>query len=51
MDMIGEFVRRMIGEVMFVIDWALRNWTVTLFVLVALIYWAGRQQRLDRHHL
>jgi hypothetical protein len=51
MNMIWEFTRRLSLELIRVIDWAVRNWAVTLFVLVALIYWAGRQRRLDRHHL
>jgi hypothetical protein len=29
----------------------LSNWTVTMIVFIVMIYWAGRQQRLNRHHL
>jgi hypothetical protein len=51
MDMIGKFASRLSSELMGFIDWALRNWAVGGIFLVALIYWAGRQRRLDRHHL
>jgi hypothetical protein len=51
MDMIGKFANRLSAELMGFIDWALRNWAVAGIFLVALIYWAGRQRRLDRHHL
>lgn len=33
------------------IDWAITNWEITMIVLIVLIYWAGRQRRVDRHHL
>ena len=33
------------------IDWALTNWVITIVMIAALIYWAGRQRRLNRHHL
>jgi hypothetical protein len=51
MDIIGEFVRQLFWELNPIIDWALRNWAVTMLILVGLIYWAGRQRRLHRHHL
>jgi len=51
MDMIGEFVRRLFVELRPLTDWALRNWSVTMIALVALIYWSVRQKRLRRHHL
>ncbi len=51
MNMIGEFVKRMIGELAQFVDWSLRNWTVTMIVLIVMIYWAGKQRRLNRHHL
>ena len=51
MNMIGEFAKRIIGELAQVIDWSLSNWTVTMIVLVTMIYWAGKQRRVNRHHL
>ena len=51
MDMIGEFVSRLFVELRPLTDWALRNWSVTMIALVALIYWSVRQKRLRRHHL
>ena len=51
MDMIGKFASRLSSDFMGLVDWALRNWAVAVIVLVALIYWAGRQRRLDRRHL
>ena len=51
MNMIGEFAKRIIGELAQFVDWSLSNWTVTMIVFIVMIYWAGRQQRLNRHHL
>jgi hypothetical protein len=51
MDMIGEFVGRLFWELRPFIDWLLRHWALTMIILAALIYWAGRQRRLDRHRL
>jgi len=47
MNMIGEFAKRIIGELAQFIDWSLSHWAVT----VTMIYWAGKQRRLHRHHL
>jgi len=33
------------------IDWAITNWEITMIVLIVLIYWAGRQRRLNRNTL
>jgi len=51
MDVIGEFAERLFLVLKPVIDWALGNWAATMIVLVMLIYWAGKQKRLNRHHL
>ena len=51
MDKIGEFAARLFLELKPLLDWAVRNWAVTFIVLVVLIYWAGRQKRLNRHQL
>ncbi len=51
MDIIGEFVKRLFFELNPILDWLVRNWALTLVLLVAMIYWAARQKRLDRHHL
>jgi hypothetical protein len=51
MNMIGAFTNQLSWELIKVIDWALRNWAVTMIVLIMLIYWAGRQRRINRHHL
>jgi len=51
MDLIGTFARRLIGQFFWLLDWAVRNWYFTMLILIALVYWAGRQRRLDRHHL
>ena len=51
MDMIGKFAGWISSELMGFIDWSLKNWAVAAIILLALIYWAGRQRRLDRHHL
>lgn len=50
MNVIGEFAKRIIGDVVWAIDWSLSNWLVTAIVLAAMIYGAGRQRRLGRHH-
>ena len=51
MDMIGEFAGRLFLELKPIIDWSLANWAVTMIVLVMMIYWAGKQRRLNRHRL
>jgi hypothetical protein len=51
MDIIGKFAAQLISELRWLLDWAVGNWIVTLAVLVILIYWAGRQRRLNRHRL
>jgi len=51
MNMIGEFAKRIIGALVQFIDWSLSHWAVTVIVLVTMIYWAGKQRRLPRHHL
>jgi hypothetical protein len=51
MDKIGEFAARLFLELKPLLDWAVGNWAVTSIVLVILIYWAGRQKRLNRHQL
>ena len=51
MDIIGKFAARLIADLTWLLQWAITNWIITLAILVLLIYWAGRQRRLDRHHL
>ena len=51
MSMIGEFAKRIIDELARFIDWSLSHWIVTVIVLVTMIYWAGKQRRVNRHHL
>ena len=48
MDLIGEFAARLYYTLRPLTDWALRNWLPTMAILVALIYWAGRQHRSRR---
>jgi hypothetical protein len=50
MNMIGEFAKRIIDELARFIDWSLSHWAVTMIVLVTMIYWAGKQRRVNRHH-
>lgn len=47
-DIIGEFAARLYLKLRAITEWALRNWLPTLTILVGLIYWAGRQQRMYR---
>jgi hypothetical protein len=51
MDKIGELTTRIFLDLKPVLDWAVRNWAITLIALAILIYWAGRQKRLNQHHL
>ena len=47
-----EFVaRQLTWQFARVIELALQNWAITMTLLVAAIYWAGKQRRLNRHHL
>jgi len=45
MDIIRELVERLILELRPLLDWAIRNWALTLVLVVIMIYWAGRQRR------
>ena len=47
-DIIREFVRRLISELSPILDWAIRNWALTLVVLFVMIYWAGRRRARHR---
>ena len=51
MNLIEFFTRQLTWQFVHAIDWAIRNWAVTMLLLVALIYWAGKQRKLNRHHL
>lgn len=51
MNIFESFSRELTWQFLRMIDWALRNWAITMMLIVALIYWAGRQRRLNRHHL
>ena len=49
MEKIGEFAARLFLEARPLLDWAVGNWAITTLALVLLIYWGGKQKRLDRH--
>ena len=49
MDIIRELFERLFWELRPLLDWAIRNWALTLVLVVIMIYWAGRQRR-TRHH-
>lgn len=49
MDIIGRVTRELTWELVTVIDWALRNWAITMGILMLLIYRTGKQRRLKRH--
>ena len=51
MNVIGEFAKRIVGDMVWAIDWSLSNWAITAIVLIAMLYGAGRQRRLGRYHL
>ncbi|HXG49807.1 MAG TPA: hypothetical protein VNN77_00175 [candidate division Zixibacteria bacterium] len=51
MDIIGEYLRRLLWELSPYLDWAIRHWPLTFGVVVVGVYLAGRHKRLDRHRL
>ena len=51
MNIFEIFFRQLTWQFVHLIDWALRNWAITMVLLAGLIYWAGRQRKLNRHHL
>lgn len=51
MNVIGNLFQLATWAFVHMIDWALNNWAVTMLFLATLIYWAGRQRRLNRHQL
>ena len=50
MDMFLYFVRRLFFDLKPWLEWALRNWGVTIVLLVVLIYLARRRRHLSRYH-
>ena len=48
MDIIGEFAARLYLELRPITEWAIRNWLLTLAILIGLIYWAGGKHRVHR---
>ena len=51
MNILELVIRQLLWQFARVIDLALQNWAITMTVLIAAIYWAGKQRRLNRHHL
>jgi hypothetical protein len=51
MDVFRKFAEQLVRELIGWFDWAITHWSITIMVLALLIYWAGRQRRLHRHHL
>jgi hypothetical protein len=51
MNLLEQLTQQLTWQFVHAIDWALSNWAFTMALLVGLIYWAGRQRRLNRHHL
>ena len=49
MNIISRFTRELTWEFVAVLDWALRNWAIPAALLMLLIYWAGKQRRINRH--
>jgi hypothetical protein len=49
MDIIRELAQRLILELSPLLDWAIRNWALTLVLLIVMIYWGGRQHRARNH--
>jgi hypothetical protein len=43
--------RQLTWQFVHAIDSAIQNWPITMLALVGLIYWAGRQRKLDRNRL
>ena len=50
MDMFLYFFRRLFFELRPWLEWALRNWGVTIVLLLALLYLARRHRRLSRYN-
>jgi len=51
MDVFRKFAEQLLHDIIGWFDWAVSNWSITIVVLAILVYWAGRQRRLDRHRL
>jgi hypothetical protein len=50
MDLFWEFLRHFFWQVNPLINWALKNWAITLVTLVLLIRWAGNARRGIKHY-
>jgi hypothetical protein len=49
MNMIGEFANRIFGGLGPIFDWALNNWSITMMIIIMMIYRSGKQRRLHQH--
>lgn len=49
MDLIQEFARGLYRELVPILLWALKNWAVTMAIILIVLYWARKNSRANRH--
>jgi len=50
MDVIDFIAARVPLDFKLFVEWAVRNWALTMIALALLIYWTGHQRRSNRRH-
>jgi hypothetical protein len=51
MNVLENFARHFLWEIVRIIDMALQNWAITMVILIVFILGAGRQRKRKQRHL
>jgi hypothetical protein len=48
MDLMREYAGGLYWELTSILNWAVKNWAVTMAVILVVIYWARKNSRANR---
>lgn len=51
MNVMENFARQLVWEIVRIIDMAVQNWAITMLILIVFILGAGRQRKRKQRHL
>ena len=51
MNVMENFARQFVWEIVRIIDMAVQNWAITMLILIVFILGAGRQRKRKQRHL
>jgi hypothetical protein len=51
MNVMENFARQFVWEIVRIIDLAVQNWAITMLILIVFILGAGRQRKRKQRHL